>query len=67
MNQLGNISRFRENQDFLVMQIQKTRGGPKAFNYKPLRLAMKLADTESSFAAAAEESEPLKAVVNSPK
>ncbi len=47
MNQQGNVLRFRANQDYLVMQVQDSRGGPKAFNYKPLVLAMKLADTES--------------------
>lgn len=47
MNQRGNIMRFRSNQDYLVMQVQLSRGGPKAFNYKPLALTMKLADTES--------------------
>jgi D-alanyl-D-alanine carboxypeptidase/D-alanyl-D-alanine-endopeptidase (penicillin-binding protein 4) len=47
MNQHGNVLRFRSNQDFLVMQVQNSRGGPKAFNYKPLTLTMKLADTES--------------------
>ena len=29
------------------MLVQNSRGGPKAFNYKPLALTMKLADTES--------------------
>ena len=47
MNQHGNVVRFRSNQDYLVMQVQNSRGGPKAFNYKPLALTMKLADTES--------------------
>lgn len=47
MNQHGNVLRFRSNQDYLVMQVQNSRGGPKAFNYKPLALIMKLADTES--------------------
>lgn len=47
MNQHGSVLRFRSNQDFLVMQVQNSRGGPKAFNYKPLTLTMKLADTES--------------------
>jgi D-alanyl-D-alanine carboxypeptidase/D-alanyl-D-alanine-endopeptidase (penicillin-binding protein 4) len=47
MNQRGNVARFRSNQDYLVMQVQNSRGGPKAFNYKPLALTMKLADTES--------------------
>ena len=47
MNQRGSVLRFRSNQDYLVMQVQNSRGGPKPFNYKPLILAMKLADTES--------------------
>ena len=47
MNQHGNVVRFRSNQDYLVMQVQNSRGGPKAFSYKPLALTMKLADTES--------------------
>ena len=47
MNQRGNVLRFRSNQDYLVMQVQNSRGGPQAFNYKPLTLTMKLADTES--------------------
>jgi D-alanyl-D-alanine carboxypeptidase len=40
LNQSGSVSRFRENQDYLVMLIQNTRGGPKAFDYKPITLAM---------------------------
>lgn len=47
MNQHGSVLRFRSNQDYLVMQVQLSRGGPKAFSYKPLALTMKLADTES--------------------
>jgi D-alanyl-D-alanine carboxypeptidase/D-alanyl-D-alanine-endopeptidase (penicillin-binding protein 4) len=47
MNQYGNVLRFRSNQDYLVMQVQNSRGGPRAFNYKPLALTMKLANTES--------------------
>src|ERR1043166_2454801 len=31
MNQRGSIWRFRENQDYLVMLAQNSRGGPKAF------------------------------------
>src|SRR4029078_1660517 len=46
MNQRGSVARFRENQDYLVMLVQNSRGGPKPFNYKPLALTMKLADTE---------------------
>lgn len=67
MNQHGNVVRFRENQDFLVMQVQLSRGGPKAFNYKPLALTMKLADTESVSGSPTNEFEPnLKAPLNSP-
>jgi D-alanyl-D-alanine carboxypeptidase len=36
MNQNGNVWRFRENQDSFVMQIQTSRGGPRAFDYVPL-------------------------------
>ncbi len=57
MNQNGSVSRFRENQDALVMQIQNSRGGPRAFDYVPITLAMKLADTKSSFGST-EEYEP---------
>ena len=47
MNQRGSVSRFRENQDYLVMLVQNTRGGPKAFDYKPSMLPMQLSHTES--------------------
>jgi D-alanyl-D-alanine carboxypeptidase/D-alanyl-D-alanine-endopeptidase (penicillin-binding protein 4) len=57
MNQRGSVWRFRENQDYFVMLIQNTRGGPKAFNYRPIPLAMQLLDTESTVAAS-EEYEP---------
>jgi D-alanyl-D-alanine carboxypeptidase len=57
MNQRGSVSRFRENQDYLVMLVQNTRGGPKPFEYKPLMLTMQLSHTESTVAAG-EEYEP---------
>lgn len=57
MNQRGSVWRFRENQDYFVMLIQNSRGGPKPFNYKPIPLAMQLLDTESTVAAS-EEYEP---------
>jgi len=47
MNQRGSVARFRENQDYLVMLVQNTRGGPKAFDYKPSLLTMQLSHTES--------------------
>ncbi|HSE30838.1 MAG TPA: D-alanyl-D-alanine carboxypeptidase [Pyrinomonadaceae bacterium] len=57
MNQSGSISRFRENQDYLVMLIQNTRGGPRAFDYKPVTMAMQLSHTESTVAVS-DEYEP---------
>lgn len=57
MNQRGSVTRFRENQDHLVMLVQNTRGGPKAFDYTPLMLTMKLSQTESTVAGT-EEFEP---------
>lgn len=67
MNQRGSIPRFRANQDYLVMQVQNSRGGPKAFNYKPLALTMKLSDTESVSGSTSGESGPtLQAHPNSP-
>ncbi len=57
MNQSGSVVRFRENQDYLVMLIQNTRGGPKAFDYKPVTMAMQLSQTESTVAVS-EEFEP---------
>jgi D-alanyl-D-alanine carboxypeptidase/D-alanyl-D-alanine-endopeptidase (penicillin-binding protein 4) len=56
MNQRGSVSRFRENQDYLVMLVQNTRGGPKAFDYKPSMLSMQLSHTE--VVAGGEEFEP---------
>jgi D-alanyl-D-alanine carboxypeptidase/D-alanyl-D-alanine-endopeptidase (penicillin-binding protein 4) len=58
MNQHGSVVRFRDNQDYLVMLTQNSRGGPKAFSYKPLTLAMKLADTQSTRGSASNEYEP---------
>jgi D-alanyl-D-alanine carboxypeptidase/D-alanyl-D-alanine-endopeptidase (penicillin-binding protein 4) len=57
MNQRGSVTRFRENQDYLVMFVQNTRGGPKAFDYKPAQLTMQLSHTES-VVAGGDEFEP---------
>ena len=57
MNQHGSITRFRENQDYLVMLAQNSRGGPKAFDYKPTLLTMQLSNTES-IVGGSEEFEP---------
>jgi D-alanyl-D-alanine carboxypeptidase len=59
MNQRGSVVRFRQNQDFLVMLVQNTRGGPKAFDYKPSLLTMQLSHTESVLSGS-EEFEPEK-------
>jgi D-alanyl-D-alanine carboxypeptidase/D-alanyl-D-alanine-endopeptidase (penicillin-binding protein 4) len=59
MNQRGNVVRFRENQDYLVMLIQNSRGGPKPFEYKPITLMMQLSNTETSVGTS-EEYEPKK-------
>jgi D-alanyl-D-alanine carboxypeptidase/D-alanyl-D-alanine-endopeptidase (penicillin-binding protein 4) len=59
LNQRGSVTRFRENQDYLVMLIQNSRGGPKPFTYKPLMLMMQLSDTESTFGTT-DEYEPKK-------
>lgn len=67
MNQRGSVLRFRSNQDYLVMQVQNSRGGPKAFNYKPLLLPMKLANTENISGSANDEmGKGLQAHPNSP-
>ncbi|MBD0372808.1 MAG: hypothetical protein ICV60_18330, partial [Pyrinomonadaceae bacterium] len=58
-NQRGNFLRFRESQDALITQLQYQRGGPAAFNYRPLTLSMRLADTEqSAVTALSDEYEP---------
>jgi D-alanyl-D-alanine carboxypeptidase/D-alanyl-D-alanine-endopeptidase (penicillin-binding protein 4) len=67
MNRRGNVMRFRSNQDFLLMQIQTSRGGPKSFSYKPRSLAMKLSDTQSSFAGADDEFEPVLKLSTAPR
>jgi len=66
MNQRGSVVRFRENQDYLVMLIQNTRGGPKSFDYKPIMLSMQLSDTESSVAASDEYEPKIKGEMSHP-
>ena len=67
MNRRGSVLKFRSNQDFLVMQIQSSRGGPSAFSYKPRSLPMKLSDTQSSFAGAGDEFEPVNKLSTAPR
>jgi D-alanyl-D-alanine carboxypeptidase/D-alanyl-D-alanine-endopeptidase (penicillin-binding protein 4) len=59
-NQRGSVLRFRENQDALVWQMQSLRGGPSPFDYRPITLAMRLADTkqDSAMPARKDEYEP---------
>ena len=66
MNQRGNVLRFRENQDYLVQQVQNTRGGPKAFQYKAHTLAIRLSDTKSTLSSSSEEYEPMTKGSSSP-
>jgi len=66
MNQRGNVVRFRENQDYLVMLIQNTRGGPRSFDYKPVMLSMQLSDTESSVASSDEYEPKIKGQMSHP-
>jgi serine-type D-Ala-D-Ala carboxypeptidase/endopeptidase (penicillin-binding protein 4) len=58
MNQHGSVIRFRENQDRIVAAIQNSLGGPAPFDYFPVRLSMRLADSKSEAAKNAAEFEP---------
>jgi D-alanyl-D-alanine carboxypeptidase/D-alanyl-D-alanine-endopeptidase (penicillin-binding protein 4) len=57
LNQRGNVVRFRQNQDGIVAAIQNTLGGPAPFDYRPVRLTMRLAD-HTEAAKASGEYEP---------
>jgi D-alanyl-D-alanine carboxypeptidase len=58
MNQRGNVIRFRQNQDTIVSSIQNSLGGPAPFDYHPVKLAMRLANSESEAAKGRGEFEP---------
>jgi serine-type D-Ala-D-Ala carboxypeptidase/endopeptidase (penicillin-binding protein 4) len=58
MNQRGNVVRFRQNQDTIVSSIQNSLGGPAPFNYRPVKLAMRLANSEFEAAKGRGEFEP---------
>jgi D-alanyl-D-alanine carboxypeptidase/D-alanyl-D-alanine-endopeptidase (penicillin-binding protein 4) len=58
LNQHGNVVRFRQNQDGIVAAIQNTLGGPAPFDYRPIRLSMRLADSDYEAAKARGEYEP---------
>lgn len=58
MNQRGNVVRFRQNQDEIVAAIQNSLGGPAAFDYRPVALSMRLANTDYATAKSRGEYEP---------
>jgi D-alanyl-D-alanine carboxypeptidase/D-alanyl-D-alanine-endopeptidase (penicillin-binding protein 4) len=58
MNQRGNVVRFRQNQDTIVSAIQNSLGGPAAFDYQPVKLALRLANSDYEAARARGEVEP---------
>ena len=58
LNQQGNVLRFRQNQDDIVASIQNTLGGPAPFSYRPVNLAMRLANSDYEAAKARGEYEP---------
>jgi serine-type D-Ala-D-Ala carboxypeptidase/endopeptidase (penicillin-binding protein 4) len=58
LNQHGNVVHFRQNQDGIVAAIQNALGGPAPFDYRPIRLSMRLADSDSEAAKARGEYEP---------
>jgi D-alanyl-D-alanine carboxypeptidase/D-alanyl-D-alanine-endopeptidase (penicillin-binding protein 4) len=58
LNQRGNVVRFRQNQDGIVTAIQNSLGGPAPFEYRPIRLSMRLADSDTEAAKARGEYEP---------
>jgi D-alanyl-D-alanine carboxypeptidase/D-alanyl-D-alanine-endopeptidase (penicillin-binding protein 4) len=58
LNQHGNVVRFRQNQDGIVAAIQNALGGPAPFDYRPIRLSMRLADSDYEAAKARGEYEP---------
>ncbi len=58
MNQRGNVVRFRQNQDEIVAAIQNTLGGPAPFDYHPVSLSMRLANSAYEAAKARGEVEP---------
>ena len=58
MNQRGNVVRFRQNQDTIVTAIQNSLGGPAPFAYQPVKLAMRLANSEFEATKGRPEYEP---------
>jgi len=58
LNQRGNVLSFRQNQDGIVVAIQNALGGAAPFDYRPVKLSMRLADSESGAVRSRGEYEP---------
>lgn len=58
LNQHGNVLSFRQNQDNIVASIQNSLGGPAPFPYRPITLAMRLADSDFASTKSGGEYEP---------
>jgi hypothetical protein len=58
LNQRGNVGHFRQNQDGIVSAIQNSLGGPAPFDYRPIRLSMRLADSDYETAKSRGQYEP---------
>lgn len=58
LNQRGSVVRFRQNQDQIVTAIQNTLGGPAPFEYVPVKLPTRLADSDYETAKTRGEYEP---------
>ena len=58
MNQRGNVVLFRHNQDSIVAAIQNSLGGPAPFAYQPVKLSLRLANSDYETAKARGEVEP---------
>jgi serine-type D-Ala-D-Ala carboxypeptidase/endopeptidase (penicillin-binding protein 4) len=57
-NQQGSVVRFRDNQDAIINSIQAALGGPAPYSYRPIKLPMRLADSDYEAAKARGEVEP---------
>jgi len=58
LNQRGNVVYFRRNQDDIVAAIQNSLGGPAPFEYRPIGLSMRLANSDTEAARVRGEYEP---------
>ncbi|HST51525.1 MAG TPA: D-alanyl-D-alanine carboxypeptidase [Pyrinomonadaceae bacterium] len=60
LDQRGSVTRFRQQQDALVSELQNARGGPEPFTYTPQMLAIRISASEfdSARASSLDEYEP---------